>query len=187
MVQPKKIRLFIALKPDSVSTTRILSLIRKLKRDYPGKFYRRDKLHLTLVFLGWVKQDNLNIIQEILRKDTARFTPLRFQTALLELHQKSKERNHLWLKFELSPSLKSFQTKLAQDLSKKGFQLEKRAFLAHLTLAQQIKTKQKISQVIKLRLNFRQLILYQSILSPKGSRYRAILTLPQNAPISKTN
>jgi len=175
----KKTRLFIALKLDKKSEKGILELIEKLGEQFKGKFCKKDKLHLTLVFLGWVSEDKLEIIQNILKERAKDFTAFSLQTEILELCRKGKARNHLWLRFQNDLDLRlleSFQKELEKELRKEKLELEERKFLPHLTLARQLKIRAKIKEGKKLDLKFNQLVLYRSILTRAGSRYRKILS-----------
>jgi len=177
--KPKKIRLFIALKLDSKSERKILEFIEKLKEDYEGNFYPKEKLHLTLAFLGWVEKDELQKVKEVLREMLKDFVAFSLQGELLELCRRGDARNHLWLRFQKDLNLrllKSFQEELDKRLCKEKFELEKRRFLPHLTLGRQLKTRAKIKEEERMSLKFDEIVLYRSILSRSGSRYKKIIS-----------
>jgi len=177
--KPKKIRLFIALKLDSKSEKKILEFIEKLKEDYEGNFYLKEKLHLTLAFLGWVEKDELQKVKGVLREMLKDFAAFSLQGELLELCRRGDVRNHLWLRFQKDLNLrllKSFQGELDKRLRKEKFELEKRRFLPHLTLGRQLKTRAKIKEEERMSLKFDEIVLYRSILSRSGSRYKKIIS-----------
>ncbi|MFC1651911.1 RNA 2',3'-cyclic phosphodiesterase [Patescibacteria group bacterium] len=177
--EPKKIRLFIALKLDSESEKKVLDFIEKLKKDYEGNFHSKEKLHLTLVFLGWVEKDKLSKVKEILEKMLKDFSAFSLQGELLELCRRGGARNHLWLRFQKDLNLKllkSFQAELDKRLWREKFELEKRRFLPHLTLGRQLKTRAQIKEKQKISLKFNEIILYRSILLKTGSRYKKIIS-----------
>lgn len=177
--EPKKIRLFIALRLDSKNEKKVLEFIEKLNQDYEGNFYPKEKLHLTLAFLGWVEKDRLQKVKEVLEETLKNFSAFSLQGELLELCRRGGARNHLWLRFEKDLNLrllKSFQAELDKRLHKEKFELEKRRFLPHLTLGRQLKTRAKIKKEEKMSLRFDEIILYRSILSRSGSRYKKIIS-----------
>ncbi len=171
-----KIRLFFALRLSASSERKVLALMRKLKQRFVGKFYQREKLHLTLAFLGWVRVDRLEAAEQIFRKQSARLCSFPVKANLLQLCRRSRARNHLWIRFEAGDKLIDFQSKLLALLKNKKFLVEKRCFLPHLTLARQLITKKKIKESLQLDSEFKQFILYQSTLLPQGSRYRKLLS-----------
>ena len=61
-------------------------------------------------------------------------------------------------------------------LCKEKFELEKRRFLPHLTLGRQLKTRAKIKEEERMSLKFDEIVLYRSILSRSGSRYKKIIS-----------
>ena len=175
---PKKvpqIRLFIALGLNKPSEKKLLALIRKLKKPFAGKFYDKDKLHLTLLFLGWVREDKLPLVKKLFLRHALRSHSFVTKVILLELCRRTRARNHLWLRLE-SERLIDFQEKIASSFQKNKFPLEKRKFLPHLTIARQLTTKKKIKKPLDLKLTFRKIILFKSTLLPQGSRYTKLLS-----------
>lgn len=170
-----KIRLFFALKLNRTSEKRLLALIRKLEKQFKGRFYPAEKLHLTLAFLGWVRKDRLQVVKRIFKKQANHFHPFKVETDLLELCRRSNCRNHLWLRFKNAEALENFQGNLLVLLKRNKFPVEKRRFLPHLTIARQLKTKKKIKEPLELKLEFSQFLLYQSTLLRQGSRYTKLL------------
>ncbi|GEM_PF-6622547 len=171
-----KIRLFFALRPERASEKKLLTLIRRLKKQFKGRFYPVNKLHLTLAFLGWVRKDRLKVVENVFKEQSAHSHSFKVETDLLELCRRSRCRNHLWLRFKNAEVLENFQNKLLILLKRNKFPVEKCRFLPHLTLARQLETKKKIKEPLELKLEFNQFILYQSTLLRQGSRYTKLLS-----------
>jgi 2'-5' RNA ligase len=175
--RPQKIRLFIGLGLSRESEKQVLDLIKRLQKNWKGDFCSAEKLHLTLLFLGWIPVEKLEMAKELFQKTRSNFRSFELTTKILELCIRDEYHNHLWIRFHSGLDLKvlsAFQEDLALDFARARFKLEKRKFLPHLTVARRLKTRKKIKEELDLTLQFDHLILYQSILTPKGSRYQEL-------------
>jgi len=175
------IRLFIALLiPENVKDKlfTILQESGEYSNDY--KWESKDKIHLTLKFIGDVKEENLpNIIEETgFVKDYSSFdcTISKFGFFFCD-----GEAKILWCNLETDDRITSLVSKLNAKLLQFGIVEEKRKFKGHLTL---LRVKKKISEKFinrfkdfgfePIHFNASTIALMQSVLKPTGSEYKVL-------------
>ncbi|HOI29993.1 MAG TPA: RNA 2',3'-cyclic phosphodiesterase [Melioribacteraceae bacterium] len=176
------IRSFIALELPEPVIGRLVSAEHELELA-PGKinWEGKDKLHVTLKFIGDITENNLIKLSHLLE-----ILVLRFNTFELSLDQLGYFKSNgipriLWAGLKENGNL----TKLAGEIdilcSEFGFEREKRKFKPHITLLR-IKNEDIINNLKPVgEIDFDQLkfetgkvTLFQSILSKNGSIYKPI-------------
>jgi 2'-5' RNA ligase len=76
----RAMRAFVALPTDEPIRDALSRMIERLRRvDADVRWVDPQSLHVTLKFLGWIEDDQLAKIRELLRTDAARFTPLQIE------------------------------------------------------------------------------------------------------------
>src|SRR5690625_2331786 len=107
----------------------------KLKRELPYKQWPHKKdLHITLKFLGPVADEKLALLQRKLQ-GIQPFTPFSLETGDLGTFGNSKKPRVLWAGVKKTDPLKQLQEKVEEICSDAGFEMEKRAYRPHITLA----------------------------------------------------
>jgi RNA 2',3'-cyclic 3'-phosphodiesterase len=176
------IRLFIALIiPDEVKN----QVIEIRKRIFPdeGIFRWEDnsKVHLTLKFIGEVKEDLLeSIINEL--NFLEHFNKINCSTEGFGFFFKAKDEPRiLWLGLDVDSSINRIVEELNQRLSKFSIPIEHRKFKAHLTLLRIKKSVPKDfiekfsnTEFHKIKFTASEIDLMQSELSSQGSTYKEI-------------
>ena len=176
------IRLFVALIiPDEVKN----QIIEIRKRIFPdeGKLRWEDnsKIHLTLKFIGEVKEDLLeSIINEL--NFLEHFNKINCSTEGFGFFFKAKDEPRiLWLALDVDSSINRIVEELNQRLFKFSIPIEHRKFKAHLTLLRIKKSVpkdfiEKFSNAEYPKINFvtNEIVLMQSELSSQGSTYKEI-------------
>ena len=141
-------RLFIAVNFDSETKRQILAVQDKIKKETQnGKFTQPENLHLTLVFLGETAEERLPEIKDAIIQAAS---DRKFKTAINLVFSKTgffkrggKELWYLGLnnqKIDGETQLKMLQQRLAHELIKRNFVIDKRPFNAHITLGREIKS-----------------------------------------------
>jgi 2'-5' RNA ligase len=175
------IRLFIALLiPDEIKSVIFehCNTIVKSPSDY--KWEDQDKVHLTLKFIGEVKEELLpKIINEI--EFVNNYTAFDCMISKYGFFFRDNECKILWCNLDTHDSIISLVSELNMRLKKFNIEPETRKFRGHLTL---MRIKRKVSEnFIKnfkeykfspIKFTTNEIALVQSVLKPGGSEYKVL-------------
>ncbi len=70
-LKKKTIRVFFAVKPDNATLNQLTHLAKQLKSSCGGRYTKKANIHLTLVFLGEISIDQLNLLRSAMNSITA--------------------------------------------------------------------------------------------------------------------
>jgi 2'-5' RNA ligase len=173
-------RLFLAIKLPQELLAQLYSYQEQLNPQI-FQIVEEDKLHLTLIFLGYVEEEKIKQIQDITLEITQNFQPQSIQFLETGYGPNPKFPRLNWLKGMPNHNLeqlkraleKEFRTKAKIDLKE-----ENRLFLPHITLAR-IKThlsnnlppETKINAKINFCFSPSNLWLMESHLKRTGAEY----------------
>lgn len=135
-----------------------------------------QNLHLTLAFLGWIKEEKIVKIKDILRESVNEVsTPFFVNLTKVSLGPDSKRPRLVWAEGRTNNEFSHFVEKLKQELISAGiFVDQKHLFRPHLTLAR-AKNKElfgkKIEEKIDLTFRIEEIALMESKLKKGGARY----------------
>lgn len=138
-----------------------------------GNFTSRDNLHLTLHFLGEVAPTDLLFVESCM-DNVRNVTAPRLA---ISQYAVMKASDVVCARFANNKQLLQLHEALGNQLEKRGFTVEHRAFRPHVTLARKYAFTLPFSEVTKSVDVFNkpfdatQLVLYQSQLSPSGATY----------------
>ena len=176
-------RTFVAIPiPESVKEYLGNIQIQFKKCNVPAKWVNIQNIHITLKFLGEVKEYTIEPVKDAIKEIADKLSPIKID--LINFGFFPNERNPRV--FFTETSKEEILQKAAYDLEEKleplGFAPEHK-FKSHITLAR-LKGKTNIhcltakSKEIKLDKSFyiKSIILYKSILTPKGPIYEKIFT-----------
>lgn len=184
-----KKRVFLALDLPKVIKEEFAGFFKSVQKIKIVKWEQPEKLHLTLVFLGFVKEEKIVQLGSLLKSvvvQQSRFS-LEIAPKLSGFPTVSNPRV-LWLPLEgdleiLQKIVKALQKILRQE----GFKFDKRPFSVHLTLGRFREgfkkwEKEKVVRAIedelpKLPLEFKieGIALFESKLTSRGSIYKVLL------------
>jgi RNA 2',3'-cyclic 3'-phosphodiesterase len=186
MTEEKKLRLFIAIElPRNIQES--LSRLQEAFKETEAvvKWTNSENIHLTLKFLGYLKEDLLNKIKEVIKEVASTFPSFRV-TLSREMDAfpgKSRPRV-LWVGInEGKDEITHLQQKLEDGLEGLGLEKEKREFKPHLTLGRikSLKSKEGLLEEIKKArldkehtLRVIKICLFKSTLTPGGPVYDII-------------
>lgn len=184
------IRLFIALDLTPEVRAAIAEVQDDLKRRLPPKAVRWTNpggIHLTLKFLGDTPADRVETIAQAMTVAAGSFAPFRFTVTGFGCFPNPRRASVLWVGVPEPPkALAGLQWATALQLTRLGYDKEKRAFSPHLTLGRVNKSisgadREKLAAVIAQtevgRLGtvpVAELILFQSDLRRSGAVYTAL-------------
>lgn len=146
-------RLFIAIDLDSHIKDGLCRVQDQLREHVLcANFTLRDNLHLTLIFIGEVEWEKVQIIKEIMEGVSV-------EPFILKINGIGSFRRYggdiWWAGIDRSKALMSIYHQLSINLRGKGFELENREYKPHLTLAREVVAeKEKSSLLINLIQNF---------------------------------
>lgn len=169
-------RLFVAIDlPDAVKD-QILSL---REQDLPpGRWSRREDLHLTLHFIGDVPEAVARAYQRVLGDVNAVAFELRIQ-GLGQFPINDRPRV-IWAGVQNTPELRALHEAIGAALESEGFRRERRRFHPHITLMRFRKPIRRglASRWLNAHIDFHvepfrveQFALYESDLQPSGAVY----------------
>ena len=175
------IRLFVALKiPDEIKE-KIFSYGFDAAENPSGyKWEAKEKIHLTLKFIGDVKDDLLQgIIDEI--DFIGDYSVFDCTISKFGFFFRDSEAKILWCNLETDDSIISLVDELNDRLKKYGIEVEKRKFKGHVTL---LRIKNRVSENFIKRIKeykfnpiefkANEISLIQSVLKPTGSEYKVL-------------
>ena len=126
-------RLFIAINFDDGVKDKIQEVQSEMKKISKGNYSKRDNLHLTLAFLGEIEEARLKDIKDAMNKISVPKMNLTFS----EVGCFKRDQELWWIGLKHNENLSKLQSQLSDELMKKGFKLEKRKFIPHITIARQ--------------------------------------------------
>lgn len=182
----KKKRVFIAINlPEKIKDEllRYQKEIDSFFEDFkPIRWTKRENLHITLEFLGYLKEEEILKVKEVLRKLLENFSA--FNAKLIEIcygPKKEKIPRMVWVIGERKKEISNLKEKLDKELEKSiNFKPEKREFIPHITLGRirkwQFKAipldeRPEIKKEINLEFKVNSVDLMESKLAPQGAKY----------------
>jgi 2'-5' RNA ligase len=175
------IRLFVALKiPDTVKSEIFKHCYAASENPSEYRWETENKIHLTLKFIGEVKEEFLpQIVDEL--EFIKNYSSFDCKISRFGFFFRDNEAKILWCNIETDDSIISLVDELNSRLEKFEIEVEKRKYKGHLTLMR-IK-KQVTENFIKrikeykfnpVEFNSNEVALIQSVLKLGGSEYKVL-------------
>lgn len=175
------IRLFVALKiPDVVKSEIFKHCYAAVESPSDYRWEDKDKVHLTLKFIGEVKEELLPQITDEL-EFVKNYSAFDCKVSRFGFFFRENQVKILWCNVETDESIDSLVDELNDRLKKYDIEVEKRKFKGHLTL---LRIKKQVSEnFIKrfkecsfdpVKFNANEIALIQSVLKPSGSEYKVL-------------
>ena len=175
------IRLFVALEiPDKVKEELFNHCFSIVDRASDYKWEAKEKIHLTLKFIGEVREELLpQIIDEL--EFVKKYSTFNCTISKFGFFFRDNQAKILWCNLETDDSIISLVDEINSILKKFDIEAEKRKFKSHLTL---LRIKDKVDE--KFIKSFKEYLfdpikfktgeveLIQSILKPSGSEYKVL-------------
>lgn len=144
-------RMFIGIKLSPENLEKIKQLQDNLQ--IQGRLTSIDNIHLTLIFLGELNDQDINKVKAILNSlDQQRFTITSSNVEML--------RDMVIIKIQNNIQLQNLYDNLHYKLSNAGFKIEERKYFPHITLVRNCDTK--IYQNFVITENVFEVILFSS-------------------------
>lgn len=185
-----KKRVFVGLEISEEAREKVSKYIQALREAYSDLrvgWEKREKLHLTLKYLGEIEDDELAKLMLAVKK-TARqvslFSPEIRETGVFPHSSKARV---LWIGVkDKTKKIFVLNDVLEKECENQGFQRESRKFKAHLTVAR-LREPQNSGELVERHLSEQfepvgfkvsEIVIFQSKLQPTGSIYSRIDSFP---------
>jgi len=175
----QKIRTFIAIDvPAPQKITQVINELKKTQID--AKLVEIENMHLTLKFLGDTDEKLIVKIEKIIEESTENIQPFEITLKNMGVFPNQNYIKIVWIGVENTGPLKQIAETIDMKLKKLGFEKERRAFSAHLTIARvkSAKNKEKLIQLINKyqdvefqKIKVDKILLKKSVLTSKGPIY----------------
>ena len=177
-------RLFLALNLPKKERERIQRAARPLRDEgLPVRWVDVDQYHVTLKFLGSVRKDGVERIQNALEEVASSTAPFDAAVTGFGAFPTIRRPRVLWAGVHATPELRCLKQDLEWGLAALGFEKETRAFHPHLTLgrastdgAGRFRGLDELVASLELDARFvvRTVDLMQSHASPEGPTYTLV-------------
>ena len=176
------IRTFIALElPDELKEKLIQIRNEFYTDDRKIRWEAKNKLHLTLKFLGDTEKSKIHKIWDEVLKVLEQFKSLTMTFNGFGIFKRDGQPRIFWAGFDENKVLENLTKEIDNRCMQFGFPVEKRKFSPHLTLLR-IKGNEKIDLIYKIvntkfePVNFvaDTITFYKSELKPSGSEYAVL-------------
>lgn len=183
------IRAFVALDLPQPVLQELDQVARELKAlGIEGRFPRLEGLHLTLKFLGNVREEQVEEIGTVLDGVFRQRSAFQLQPRGLGAFPRPADPRVVWMGLQSSPDLIQLQQSVESALQPLGFEPEGRPFHPHLTLVR-LKSRKNLQELIRFLREEGSLhstspfvveegYLFQSVLRPAGTEYRKLRSFP---------
>lgn len=186
----KDIRAFLAMETSKDVLQAMSRLQEKLKREISGRisWTRSEGQHLTLKFFGDISPEDVKNISSAVQNSVALRLPVNLKIEKLGVFPDARKPRVLWCGITGDvEKLSIFQKQLDSDFADIGFPREDRPFRAHLTLGR-IKDPHGLTGISEALAKYsafttgeftsKELVLFQSNLTPQGAVYTKLALFP---------
>jgi len=182
-------RIFIAVELPEEVKAEIGKIVESLKSIEAGvKWVEEKNVHITLKFLGEVKDNDVERLKDIVKDVVADTKIFEVDYKGLGTFPEGKTPRVIWVGIKKgTDELKKIADSLEVLLSKSGFRKEEREFSAHITIGR-VKEKRNIGELkksIEEKKNTKfgkstvgHITIMKSTLSPKGPIYEVVEKIP---------
>lgn len=150
------------------------------------KWVEQENLHLTLKFLGEVREEELGAIKGVAARIAAAWSPLVLALGDPGVFPNGRQARVLWVGLKDEEGrLAAMAGQLDHELASLGFPPEEGTFVPHLTLGR-LRVPGPITlpsgQVTRVVVNLRRIVLYRSTLTPRGPQYHSLSSFELGKP-----
>jgi RNA 2',3'-cyclic 3'-phosphodiesterase len=181
-----KKRVFVGIEISDEAKEKTSKFIENLRKEFSQirvGWEKKEKLHLTLKFLGEIEENELLKLTEAVEKTSRKMKSFSLRLEDAGVFPNSKKAKVLWIDLkDKEGSLIELNGILEEECEKRGFKRESRTFKPHLTIARMREPEKSLELVEKyLRKKFEpvefevsEIIIFQSVLQSTGSIYSKI-------------
>ena len=124
-------RMFLALNFDKEALKKINNLLLSLRKSgIKGNYTNSNNLHLTLLFLGEINNEQMQEVIKIMDK-------IAFESFFININKVTKMKDILIMNVEKNEKLGFLQNSILKEIEKTNINFDKKAFLPHVTLVRE--------------------------------------------------
>jgi 2'-5' RNA ligase len=148
--------------------------VRKVLHPIPSPLTRAEKLHITLVYLGEVSNETLQVATRI----AASLEASSFELQLTQLNYWPNSGIYWLGDKEIQVDLLNLRNQLYQPLMNEGLKPDKQAFIPHVTIARSRKAIQVPIDLLPMSWSVKDFVLIKSTDKAGESHYQVMETFP---------
>ncbi len=183
-----RLRLFVAVDMDREGIEKIKTFQKELMKELKEvRWTRENTWHITLKFIGEVREDKLEAIKKAITI-TESVSPIGLELNKMSAFPSIKAPRVIFIDIKENPFLNTLAEKVEDALFLLGFKKEGREFKAHITLGRVKETKKFITanpdfaelfkKSISHTFTVNEFHLYKSDLKKEGPVYTKLFTVP---------
>ncbi|HXV27783.1 MAG TPA: RNA 2',3'-cyclic phosphodiesterase [bacterium] len=183
-------RTFLAFPLADLFFSEFKNVIERLGKKAEGvKWVIPEQVHITLHFFGEIRSEQLQLIESILTPVAQSCEPIKVGLEGIGFFPNSAKPRVIWIGlFGDVDDLAKLQQEIERSLKSNGFPIEGRPFRAHATIGRikfmNEKSRDLLNDAQYLESSLRKtdcrimdhIVLYKSVLTPKGPQYESIKT-----------
>ncbi len=132
---PRSMRLFVGINIPKKQRMRIHRSVRALREDgLPVRWIDPDMFHITLKFLGEVRRERVESIEQALARAASANRPFSVRITGFGAFPTVRRPRVLWIGVEATPEFRCMKQDLEWALGNVGFESETRSFHPHVTV-----------------------------------------------------
>lgn len=168
--EPHPARLFFAIWPD-INTRKLLDQVgRQLHAACGGRRTRRETIHITLVFLGEVPLERIDVLRTLAGQVAA----CSFELVLTKLDW-WKHNRVAWAAPDATPeAMAELVRGLESKLTGQAFKIDTRPYSPHVTLLRKANCHESVTLDVPIRWQVTDFVLVQSVPDASGAAYEVI-------------
>lgn len=130
-------RTFIALEMNEAQQRHLAEVIRRMSARLPGaRWVNPAGIHLTLAFLGEMTDEQLGGVRHAVESAARQSKPFSYRLSRIGSFGSPRQPRVIWMGIdEPTGALSHLHRALTRELDRRGFEVDKRPFSPHLTLA----------------------------------------------------
>lgn len=183
MSQRNEWRVFCAVELPAEVRARLEDHVRRLREEVPdvaASWSRVENIHLTLKFFGNVEVERISRISEAAERGVKEFSTFQIGVGGTGVFPRPSRPQVLWIGVaDPSGQLTALQKEFENECAVEGFPKEDRAYKPHLTIARlrkpdggrQLAEAHLQMKFDPIQVEVKEIVLFRSELSPKGSKY----------------
>jgi 2'-5' RNA ligase len=178
------LRSFIAIELPEPVRTALSELQNKFKEcGADVRWVRPEGIHLTLKFLGDVKEQDVDSIVKLIEGTCRKYKAFNLEIAGAGVFPNKRSPRVLWVGINGNGTFKALQNEIDDTMSSMGYEKENRKFIPHLTLGRfrSFKGMDELMEKVELHrdsilgsADVNKISLMKSDLGPAGAKYTRV-------------